>query len=138
MCYFAKLDRGTVKPVKWGVADEHLDQVKSFGVKKFEDFTWKHMLDFYSCADCGQCSDNCPANAVRTTAVAAILHHQGAGLLFPALSGVWKIERNIQPLDRQHLSPRTRSGPAPPAAPAKKNARCWWSTSTRSWICGEA
>jgi Fe-S oxidoreductase len=62
--YFAKLDRGTVKPVRWGVADEHLDQVKSFGVKTFEDFTWKHMLDFYSCADCGRCSDQCPANAV--------------------------------------------------------------------------
>src|SRR5271165_2190518 len=62
--YFAKLDRGTVKPVRWGVTDEQLDQVKSFGVKKFEDFTWKHMLDFYSCADCGRCSDNCPANAV--------------------------------------------------------------------------
>jgi Fe-S oxidoreductase len=62
--YFAKLDRGTVKPVRWGVSDEHLDQVNSFGVKTFEDFTWKHMLDFYSCADCGRCSDQCPANAV--------------------------------------------------------------------------
>jgi len=62
--YFAKLDRGILKPVKWGVSDEQLDQVKSFGVKTFEDFTWKHMLDFYSCADCGRCSDNCPANAV--------------------------------------------------------------------------
>jgi len=61
--FFAKLDRGTVKPVKWGVADEQIDQVKSLGVKKFEDFTWKHMLDFYSCADCGRCSDKCPANA---------------------------------------------------------------------------
>jgi Fe-S oxidoreductase len=60
--YFAKLDRGTVKPVRWGVTN--LDDVKSFGVKKFEDFTWKHMLDFYSCADCGRCSDNCPANSV--------------------------------------------------------------------------
>jgi Fe-S oxidoreductase len=62
--FFAKLDKGTVKPVRWGVADEQLDQVKSFGVKKFEDFTWKHILDFYTCADCGRCSDNCPANAV--------------------------------------------------------------------------
>jgi Fe-S oxidoreductase len=61
--YFAKLERGTVKPVRWGVPEEHLDEVKSFGVKKFEDFTWKHMLDFYSCADCGRCADNCPANA---------------------------------------------------------------------------
>jgi Fe-S oxidoreductase len=62
--YFAKLDRGTLKPVRWGVSDEQLGQVKSFGVKTFEDFTWKHILDFYSCADCGRCSDNCPATAV--------------------------------------------------------------------------
>jgi len=62
--YFAKLDREILKPVRWGVGDEHLDQVKSFGAKTFENFTWKHMLDFYSCADCGRCSDNCPANAV--------------------------------------------------------------------------
>ena len=62
--YFSKLERGTLKPVRWGVSDEHLDQVKSFGVKTFEDFTWKHMLDFYSCADCGRCADNCPAHAV--------------------------------------------------------------------------
>jgi Fe-S oxidoreductase len=62
--YFAKLNKGTVKPVKWGVSDEQLGQVKSFGVKTFEDFTWKNILDFYTCADCGRCSDNCPANAV--------------------------------------------------------------------------
>ncbi len=61
--YFGKLERGTVKPVKWGVADEQIDQVKAFDVKKFEDFTWKHILDFYTCADCGRCSDKCPANA---------------------------------------------------------------------------
>ena len=60
---FAKMDRGTVKPVRWGLSDDKLDDVKSFGVKTFEDFTWKHILDFYSCADCGRCSDNCPANS---------------------------------------------------------------------------
>jgi Fe-S oxidoreductase len=59
-----KLNKGSVKPVKWGVEDDKLDELESFGVKKFEDFTWKHMLDFYSCADCGRCSDQCPANAV--------------------------------------------------------------------------
>jgi Fe-S oxidoreductase len=61
--YFAKLDRGAVKPVRWGVDDGQIDQVKTFGVKEFKDFTWKHILDFYSCADCGRCSDKCPANA---------------------------------------------------------------------------
>ncbi len=62
--YFAKLDRRKLKPVRWDVPDNQLDQVKSFGVKTFEDFTWKHMLDFYSCADCGRCADQCPSNAV--------------------------------------------------------------------------
>ena len=62
--FFMKLDKGTVKPVQWGVADAQLDELESFGVKQFEEFTWKHMLDFYSCVDCGRCSDNCPANAV--------------------------------------------------------------------------
>lgn len=60
--YFGKLERG-LKPVRWGVPDSQLDRVKSFGVKTFEDFTWKHILDFYSCADCGRCSEQCPANA---------------------------------------------------------------------------
>lgn len=61
---FGKLHRGTIKPARWGVSEEQLEQMKSIGVKKFEDFTWKHMLDFYSCADCGRCADHCPANAV--------------------------------------------------------------------------
>jgi len=59
-----KINKGTIKPVRWGITEDKLDDLESFGVKEFEDFTWKHMLDFYSCADCGRCSDNCPANAV--------------------------------------------------------------------------
>ena len=62
--FFMKLDRGTIKPVRHGVSEEELDDLESFGVKNFKDFTWKHVLDFYSCADCGRCSDQCPANAV--------------------------------------------------------------------------
>ncbi len=60
---FMRVDKGNIKPVQYGVTDEELDELESFGVKKLEDFTWKHMLDFYSCADCGRCSDQCPANA---------------------------------------------------------------------------
>lgn len=63
--FFMRMEAGTVKPVRYGVPADQLDKLESFGVKKFEDFTWKHMLDFYSCADCGRCSDRCPANAVK-------------------------------------------------------------------------
>ncbi len=61
--FFMKLEKGKIKPVVHGVSEEELDDLESFGVKKLEDFTWKHMLDFYSCADCGRCADQCPANA---------------------------------------------------------------------------
>ncbi len=63
--FFANLDRGAIKPVRWGVDDwMELDEV---GVGRFNSFTWKHVLDFYSCADCGRCSDNCPATTVGRT-----------------------------------------------------------------------
>ena len=62
--FFMRVRKGNIKPVKYGIDEDKLDDIESFGVKKLEDFTWKHMLDFYSCADCGRCSDHCPANAV--------------------------------------------------------------------------
>ena len=61
---FMRVQRGNIKPVVYGITAEGLDELESFGVKKIEDFTWKHMLDFYTCADCGRCSDQCPANLV--------------------------------------------------------------------------
>jgi Fe-S oxidoreductase len=32
-----------------------------FGVSKVEQFTWRQMLDFYTCTECGRCQDVCPA-----------------------------------------------------------------------------
>ncbi|MBI5568579.1 MAG: (Fe-S)-binding protein [Desulfomonile tiedjei] len=60
--FFANVDKGRIKPVRHGV-DEWMD-LDECGITRFESFTWKHVLDFYSCADCGRCTDNCPANAV--------------------------------------------------------------------------
>src|SRR5262249_45666954 len=32
------------------------------GVARIEHFTWKAILDFYTCTECGRCSDHCPAH----------------------------------------------------------------------------
>jgi len=60
--FFRRLETGAVKPPRWEAMD--MAQVDSVGVQDFSDFTWKHILDFYSCTECGRCTDNCPASAV--------------------------------------------------------------------------
>ncbi len=80
--FFMRLKRGNIKPVKHGVPDDKLDDLDSFGVKKLEDFTWKHMLDFYTCADCGRCSDQCPANRVKRPLSPRFITIKGRDLMF--------------------------------------------------------
>jgi Fe-S oxidoreductase len=82
--FFMRLRTGTVKPVRHGVDDAHLDDLESFGVRRLEDFTWKHILDFYSCADCGRCSDNCPANTVGRPLSPRFISIKGRNLAFEA------------------------------------------------------
>ena len=40
---------------------EDLDEDAALGVGKVEDFTWKGLLDFTSCTECGRCQSQCPA-----------------------------------------------------------------------------
>lgn len=45
------------------VADEaEGGEVATFGAKNIKDLTWKHILDSYTCTECGRCSSKCPAN----------------------------------------------------------------------------
>ena len=40
---------------------ESLDEDQVFGRGKVEDFSWKGMLDFATCTECGRCQSQCPA-----------------------------------------------------------------------------
>jgi Fe-S oxidoreductase len=60
--FLRKLPKGSLKPARWGV--ENIENLETLGIEKFKDFTWKHILDFFTCTECGRCSDMCPANAV--------------------------------------------------------------------------
>jgi len=46
------------KPLNFEEADPDTD---TFGRGKIEDFTWKGMLDFATCTECGRCQSQCPA-----------------------------------------------------------------------------
>ena len=35
--------------------------IEEFGVTRVEQFSWKNLLDGYSCTECGRCQDACPA-----------------------------------------------------------------------------
>jgi Fe-S oxidoreductase len=46
------------KPLDFEEADPEKDQ---FGVATVEQFTWKGLLDFTTCTECGRCQSQCPA-----------------------------------------------------------------------------
>ncbi|HET6561662.1 MAG TPA: (Fe-S)-binding protein [Marmoricola sp.] len=48
------------KPFDLEMVDE-MDEETAMGVGKVEDFTWKGLLDFTTCTECGRCQSQCPA-----------------------------------------------------------------------------
>lgn len=56
--FFASLEpKGALRAIN--LADETLTK---FGASDVEDFTWKQLLDGYTCTECGRCTAACPAN----------------------------------------------------------------------------
>src|SRR5437867_1182904 len=42
---------------------DDIENKETFGAANLRDFSWKQLLDGYTCTECGRCSDNCPALA---------------------------------------------------------------------------
>jgi Fe-S oxidoreductase len=42
---------------------QDLENAATFGTSHIDQFTWKQVLDMFSCTECGRCSSNCPATA---------------------------------------------------------------------------
>jgi heterodisulfide reductase subunit C len=43
-------------------ADAGTAEHKRFGAKDVADLSWKHLMDAYTCTECGRCTEACPAN----------------------------------------------------------------------------
>jgi Fe-S oxidoreductase len=54
--------RGALSPTN--LADE---TATKFGATDVDDFTWKQLLNGYTCTECGRCSAACPANSTGKT-----------------------------------------------------------------------
>lgn len=64
--------RGRLRPLA-GSTEALLEQVEAatedeeqmgaarIGYSRIDHFTWKDVMDFYTCTECGRCTDNCPA-----------------------------------------------------------------------------
>jgi Fe-S oxidoreductase len=58
---------GALQPIRVGGAALNFEEIEdlpedaALGVGAVEDFTWKGLLDFTTCTECGRCQSQCPA-----------------------------------------------------------------------------
>lgn len=57
--FFSKLEP------KGRLSKQDLENDSRFGTSHIDHFTWKQVLDMFSCTECGRCSSNCPATASK-------------------------------------------------------------------------
>jgi Fe-S oxidoreductase len=55
-CFFRRLEKPNILP------REEFIPGNTFGVAQVERFTWKDLLDSFSCTECGRCQKVCPAS----------------------------------------------------------------------------
>jgi Fe-S oxidoreductase len=58
-CFFGSLERTNTQP------REEFTAGSRYGAGSVADFTWKDLLDSFSCTECGRCQEACPAAATR-------------------------------------------------------------------------
>ncbi len=78
------------------------------GYARIQHFTWKDILDFYTCTECGRCSDNCPAT--RTGKMLSPKH-----LTLDLRNHLYRREKELV-----GDAPQTKGPEAPSGQPAEK------------------
>jgi len=54
----------SLEPIGAALKPIDFEKAEALGVNSLAGFTWKDLLDFDSCTECGRCTAVCPANAV--------------------------------------------------------------------------
>ena len=118
------------------LSKQDLENATTFGTSYINQFTWKQVLDMYSCTECGRCSSHCPATiSGKELAPRQLLlnlrdylyEHERRG---PGAHGRRRRRRGEAPRTSARTSSASGSstttccGRARPAAPARRPARC--------------
>ena len=75
-CFFRNLEGPGVPP------REEFAAGKEYGVGRVDQFTWKDLLDGFSCTECGRCQDVCPAaNTGKSLNPRQVVHDMKVNLL---------------------------------------------------------
>jgi len=54
--FFKKPVPNAIQPIR------NIEEQETFGISKFEEFSWKQVMDFDACTRCGRCQAACPAS----------------------------------------------------------------------------
>jgi Fe-S oxidoreductase/nitrate reductase gamma subunit len=57
--YLQRLNPAPLPPIH--DIEGKLEREETLGIRRINQFSWKAILDFYTCTECGRCSDHCPA-----------------------------------------------------------------------------
>jgi len=94
--------------VMMGAAESPDPAALPIGVGRIEHFTWKAILDFYTCTECGRCSENCPA-------------HRTGKILSPKHLTL-DLRNHLYAREGEFIAARKKMGEAEPRSPATPDA----------------
>ena len=67
--YFRRLNYGALPMLD-------IENAENYGVSEIEQFSWKDLLDIYTCTECGRCQDACPAFATNKPLSPKVVNEQ--------------------------------------------------------------
>jgi Fe-S oxidoreductase len=99
---------GVLQPIDIEGIMERAEEGATFGVAKVTDFSWKQMLDFLTCTECGRCQSNCPAYLTQKELSPKAIQHAGRLALLantPTMSSILRLSPALKQSDGEPPRP---------------------------------
>jgi Fe-S oxidoreductase len=99
---------GVLQPLDIEGIMERGEEGATFGVAKLTDFSWKQMMDFLTCTECGRCQANCPAYLTEKELSPKEIQHAGRLALLantPTMGSILRLKPALPQSDGEPLRP---------------------------------